>query len=159
MMSPLLRVTGCCYLSSENLRLQGSTKLLPRFVGPFQNTKVVGKLVYRLEIPLHMCIYPVLHVSLLKPHRAGDRSQPTPKAMMVNEEEEFKVDSILLHRAAGKKSLQFLVRWKGYDASFDTWEPQSNLAHAGDTLAEYWRTHGAKPVFAPDRVKLLWLDM
>ena len=66
--------------------------------------------------------------------------------MMVDEKEEFEVDSILLHRAANKKSLLFLVRWKGYDAFFDTWEPQSNLAHSGDTLAEYWRTQGAKPV-------------
>ena len=133
-------------LSTENLRLQGSRKLLPRFVGPFTVTKVVGKHAYQLELPPHMRIHSVMHVSLLKPYKAGDRSQPPPKAMMVDEDEEFEVDSILLHRNAGKKDLEFLVRWRGYDASFDTWEPQRNLAHAGDMLMEYWRNQGATPV-------------
>ena len=66
--------------------------------------------------------------------------------MMVDEEEEFEVDSILLHRTSGKKALEFLVWWKGYDASFDTWEPQGNLALAGDKLSECWHNQGAKPV-------------
>ena len=132
-------------LSTANLRLQGSRKLLPRFVGPFSITKVVGKHAYQLELPTHMRIHSVMHVSLLKPYKAG-QSQPPPKAMMVDGDEEFEVDSILLHRNAGRRNLEFLIRWKGYDASFDTWEPQSNLAHAGDVLMEYWRTRGAKPV-------------
>ena len=89
-----------------------------------------------------------MRVSLLKPYKAGDNPQPPPKAMMVDGDEEFEVDSILLHRNAGRRNVEFLIRWKGYDASFDTWEPQSNcnLAHAGDVLMEYWRTQGAKPV-------------
>ena len=133
-------------LSTANLRLQGSRKLLPRFVGPFSIIKVVGKHAYQLELPTHMRIHSVMHVSLLKPYKAGNHAQPPPKAMMVDGDEEFEVDSILLHRNAGRRNLEFLIRWKGYDASFDTWEPQSNLAHAGDVLMEYWRTQGAKPV-------------
>ena len=133
-------------LSTENLWAQGNRKLLPRFVGIFTITKIVGKHAYRLEMPPHIRIHSVMHVSLRKAYQAGTCSQPPPRAMMVDEDEEFEFESILLHRAAGKKSLQTLVRWKGYDASFDTWEAQSNLAHAGDTLAEYWRTQGAKPV-------------
>ena len=43
-------------LSTENLRLQGSRKLLPRFVGPFLITKVVGKHAYRLHSPSDACV-------------------------------------------------------------------------------------------------------
>ena len=134
------------WLSTANLRLQGTRKFLPRFVGPYTVSAAVGKQAYRLDLPAHMRIHPVMHVSLLKRHKAGDRTQPPLKTMMVNDDEEFEVDCILLHRTSGKKTLEFLVRWKGYDASFDTWEPQDNLAHAGETLSGYWRNQGAKPV-------------
>ena len=61
-------------LSTEYLRLQGSRKLLPRFVGSFLITKIVGKHAYWLELPPHMRIHPVMHVSLHQPHRAGQQS-------------------------------------------------------------------------------------
>ena len=32
-----------------------------------------------------------------------------------------------------------MVRWKGFDASEDTWEPAGNLGNAEETLAEYLR--------------------
>ena len=101
-MSPFILVL----LSTKSLRLQGSKKLLPRFVGPFTVTAVVGKHAYRLALPPHTRIHSEMHVSLLKPFRASDRSQPPPTIMMIDEHEDFEVDSILLHRNSGKKSLE-----------------------------------------------------
>lgn len=45
-----------------------------------------------------------------------------------SEEEEagFEVEKLLKHRKKGK-TLEFLVRWKGFEAKDDTWEPESNL--------------------------------
>ena len=139
------KVGAMVLLSTQNLRLQGSRKLLPRFIGPFAITALVGKHAYRLDLPPHMHIHKVMHVSLLKPFKTSDRSQPLPSAMMVDADEEFEVESILLHRPTGRSQLEFLVRWKGYDVAFDTWEPQSNLTHAGDALSEYWRSNAALP--------------
>ena len=42
-------------------------KLSPRFVGPFEVLKPVGKVAYELALPPHMHhIYNVFHVSMLK---------------------------------------------------------------------------------------------
>ena len=104
-------------LSTQNLRLQGSRKLLPRFIGPFAIKALVGKHAYRLDLPPHMHIHDVMHVSLLKPFKPSERSQPLPAALMVDADEEFEVETILLHRPAGRSQLEFLVRWRGYDAT------------------------------------------
>jgi hypothetical protein len=52
------------------------------------------------------------------------------------------VACILKHRLARGKNLEYLIRWKGYDVSDDTWEPEKNLQGAPDILAEYKRVHG-----------------
>jgi transposase InsO family protein len=49
-------------------------------------------------------------------------------------DDEFIVDHILDHRRHGR-GLQYLVRWAGFDASHDSWEPARNI-HP-DLLAEY----------------------
>ena len=48
-------------LSTTNLRLKvpGSGKLLPRFVGPFPVEKLVGKAAYKLTLPPSMTVHPV----------------------------------------------------------------------------------------------------
>jgi hypothetical protein len=42
---------------------------------------------------------------------------------------EFEVEAILDHRGnpRRKSSMEFLVRWKGYDSADDTWEPWTNV--------------------------------
>jgi chromobox protein 1 len=52
------------------------------------------------------------------------------------------VDTILRHRVSRGKKLEFLIRWKNYDPSDDTWEPEANLAGAQDLLREYKAVHG-----------------
>ena len=42
-------------------------KLHPRYVGPFEVMKKVGKVAYELALPSYMCnVHNVLHVSMLK---------------------------------------------------------------------------------------------
>jgi hypothetical protein len=55
---------------------------------------------------------------------------------------EFHIESILEHRGMPKKrkTFEFLVRWTGYDPSYDTWEPWDNLKQTAP-LISYLKKH------------------
>ena len=52
-------------------------------------------------------------------------------------EAEYKVEAILAHRRAGRRAggtMEFLIRWKGYDPLEDSWEPAGGLGNAQELL-------------------------
>ena len=51
------------------------------------------------------------------------------------------VENILRHRRKGK-GYSYLIRWKGYTANDDSWEPEKNLEHAEEVLENYKERHG-----------------
>jgi hypothetical protein len=51
------------------------------------------------------------------------------------EEEEYEVEDIIDHKTVRGK-LQYLIRWKGYDADNDTWEPESTV-NCPEIIARY----------------------
>lgn len=60
---------------------------------------------------------------------------------MASEEEyvEYEVEDIIRHKYA-KSSFLFLIRWKNYDETFDTWESEENLS-CPKVLARYMKEH------------------
>ena len=63
----------------KNLKLPGSRKLYPRWVGPFKVLQRVGAAAYKLNLAgrfsqLHLAF----HVSYLKPHVPGGTSGTPP---------------------------------------------------------------------------------
>ena len=53
---------------------------------------------------------------------------------------EYEVEAILAHRRAGRRAggaMEYLIRWKGYDPSEDSWEPAGGLGNAKESLKEY----------------------
>jgi hypothetical protein len=72
------------------------------------------------------------HVKLLQPFRHDERTV-SPEDVAQTDYNLFAVEEILKHRWTPGKNrtkrwLQFLVKWKGYDASDSTWEPWENVA-------------------------------
>ena len=65
-----------------------------------------------------------------------------PVEVAQQNEQEFMVRDIIAHRVDHHKrsSVEFLVRWTGYDASSNSWEPYKALMHV-DKLHEYLREH------------------
>jgi hypothetical protein len=42
--------------------------LIPKYDGPFEIVKRVGKVAYQLKLPERLKVHPTFHMSLLKPH-------------------------------------------------------------------------------------------
>ena len=59
--------------------------------------------------------------------------------------EEFDVEAILDHRykrRLGKQTLEYLVKWVGYDQAECTWEPEGHLSNAPEILNRYRQRQG-----------------
>ncbi|KXN92846.1 hypothetical protein AN958_06843 [Leucoagaricus sp. SymC.cos] len=49
---------------------------------------------------------------------------------------EYKVEKIIKHKGT-PQGMKYLIRWKGYFPSDDTWEWEDNLEYSGELLREY----------------------
>src|SRR4051794_30473649 len=132
-------------LSTKNLKLAAlalspSRKFLPRFVGPFTITVKISAVAYKLDLPATMRIHSTFHISLLKPYIASNTfPRPTPPHPdIIDDVEEYEVERIIVERKRYNHS-EFLVKWKGYPDSDNTWEPRQNLDNVTEAL-EHFRT-------------------
>ena len=100
-----------------SLRVTGSGKLKPLFVGPYRVTGTVGENAYHLDLPASFTrIHPVFNVSQLKRYRGS--VIPPPDPVEIDGLVEYKVDKIIAHQRTGRrKRLEFLVSFVGYDAA------------------------------------------
>ncbi|CAI5979105.1 unnamed protein product [Closterium sp. NIES-64] len=106
-------------LDSRNLRLPQDSKLCPRFIGPFVIERTLGH----------------------------DRT-PLPVAVETDEPD-YQIQRILRHRRrlqGGVSFIDFLVRWRGYDAADDSWDPSSSLSPDNACLQAYLQSAGATDV-------------
>src|SRR5579863_6168227 len=133
------------WLEAKNLPLpHGTIKLAPKCHGPFQITRVISPVAYQLELPHQWNIHPVFHASLLTPYIETDSHGPNysrPPPDLITGEAEYEVEQIRNHRCHGqRKQLQYLLKWKGYPESDNTWEPADQV-HAPDLVKAYHQRH------------------
>jgi hypothetical protein len=96
-----------------------------------------------------MRIHPVFHNSLLKPYKETKEHGPNFVCLLPEivdrEEGYYEVKMILMERPTRNwKSTQYLVKWKGYSTSKNSWLSVKELIHAKETLKK-WETHTIKP--------------
>jgi len=73
----------------------------------------------------------------------GRKPQAPPPSIVVDGEEEWKVEEILDSRWHRRK-FQFLVKWKGFSREHNSWEAASDVKVL-DLVAEYYWKHPATP--------------
>lgn len=115
-------------------------KLSPRFYGPFQVIKKVGKVTYQLNLPPHSKLHPIFHLSLLKkklgieavvhqtlpPVNSDGVIEPQPSAILDKRLVKYK----------GRPVTQALVQWTNSFPEDATWE-------------FYHELHSKFPIFQP----------
>jgi len=129
------------WLEGKNLRLPyQATKLAPKRYGPFKIIKEISPVAYQLALPLMWKIHNVFHASLLSPYRETTTYGPNfsrPPPDLINDEEQYEVEQIRNHQHFGhNRTLQYLIYWKGYPDSDDTWESAADT-HTPDLVKAY----------------------
>ncbi len=129
------------WLDMTHLKLpHQKAKLTPRRLGPFKITKEISPVAYQLALPANWRIHDMFHTSLLNPYHETNAHGPNftrPPPDLIEGEEEFEVERIVSHRTFGRsKHLQYLIKWKGYPESDNSWEPADQV-HAPDLIKSY----------------------
>lgn len=134
---PQLKEGGKAYLLRKNIKTKRpSDKLDHTKLGPFRITKVISPVNYELALPKGMRIHNRFHVSLLEP--APDNAKLQQQCETEETEPEYEVEKILQVRKKGRLR-EYLIKWKGYEDSENTWEPETHLRHCQEKKKEFDR--------------------
>ena len=142
--SPSYQIGDKVWLDIKDINTtRPSKKLDVKRTGPFEIVKEVSPVAFELKLPLSWKIHPVFHVSKLRPciediglhpEQVDDNLRPPPD--VIDKFEEYEVERIIDHHGS-KRRRQYLVKWKGYPDSENTWEPKSNLKHTKEPILQY----------------------
>jgi len=133
------------WLEGRNLTIAGNRKLSPKWYGPFKVSQKISPVAMRLDLPQLMKIHNVFHTDLLLPYKEMEQygmpfTWPPP---IIDSKEEYEIENILDARHYGRRQkLQYLVHWKGYPHSNNSWIDHKDL-HAPDVLADFMLTNSA----------------
>ncbi|KXN82050.1 hypothetical protein AN958_03268 [Leucoagaricus sp. SymC.cos] len=76
---------------------------------------------------------------LLTPYKKTSQYGPNffdPPPDLIDGFKEYKVEKIIKHKGT-PQGMKYLIRWKGYSPSDDTWEWEDDLEYSGELLREY----------------------
>jgi hypothetical protein len=144
-----IKVGSKVYLDGAHLKVVDTTGKLgarktldERRLGPYEVTEVLGNgTAFRLKLPAHQKFHDVQSISKLEIVR---ESREFPDAhvdnpflpVIIMDQEEYEIELILRHKTVRGKRL-FLVKYLGYDSSFNEWKHRSELSNATELVQQY----------------------
>jgi hypothetical protein len=145
------KVGDYVWLSGEDIDLKlSSEKLGDRQLGPFEILEKIGPLDYRLDLPDGMSqIHPVFHVDKLYPFGGNEVNglfpeEPEPIYLEGVDTPEYEVGEILDSRIRWRR-MEYLVKWKGYDESHNSWEVVTNLGKIKTMIKAFHKKNPKAP--------------
>ena len=101
-------------------------KLTIKFYGPYRILERIGHVAYKLQLPHHVGIHPVFHVSQLKKH-LGTHAIPSADLPLVGPDGKIKTEplAVLETRSLPRNGVlvtQWLVEWENLKPDEATWE-------------------------------------
>jgi hypothetical protein len=142
------------WLNSTNIATSRPSKKLDwKRLGPFKVLKRIGLQAYQLELPITMRnIHDTFHVSLLEPYKTTPIPPhgipPPPPPLYIKDDQEFYEIEAILDSRRVKNRLQYLIKWKGYPDSDNSWVPLANIP-ARALVREFHRRNPMKPGSRP----------
>ena len=106
---------------------------MPRYIGPFEILKRVGKVAYQLDLPPIMSrIHNVFHVSILKkyhpdPSHVIQLVEVEVDESLTYEERPIKILDREIKELRNKKIALVKVLWKNHDVEEATWEVEKDM--------------------------------
>ena len=118
-----MKVGDNVWLENKNIHSnKPSKKLNNKKYGPFRISKDIRLKAFELELPEGWMIHNVFNEDLLawcmKPKFKEQHMKLAPPPMIINEEEEYKVEEVRKYWKWGNE-VQYLVHWKGYRDEHD----------------------------------------
>ncbi|KAK9676740.1 hypothetical protein RND81_11G097100 [Saponaria officinalis] len=109
----------------QSVARRSNQKLAPKYFGPFSVEKRVGKVAYKLILPVESRIHPVFHVSQLRKHHGTP--PVTATVPEIDDNLMMKAEPLkLLERKMVKKGagygVHLLIQWANGDEADATWE-------------------------------------
>ncbi|XP_055800345.1 uncharacterized protein LOC129869741 [Solanum dulcamara] len=108
-------------------------KLSPRYIGPYQIVRKVGKVAYELDLPADLdAVHPVFHVSMLRKF-VGDPSRVFPvQDIQVTEELSYEEQTVAIldhqvRRLRTKDVASVKVLWCNNNREEMTWEAEEEM--------------------------------
>ena len=138
-----------------------TAKLAPRCYGPFPITCVISQTSYQFKLPPQWKIHNVFHATLLTHYKetalnGGHYQEPTLE--LINGQLEWEVERILRVRRRHNQ-LQYLVRWKGFSNTHNSWEPINHL-HTDQLIQDFYKSHpSAMGNPSPHTITIWWTIM
>jgi hypothetical protein len=127
------------YLLRKHIKTtRPSTKLDFKKLEPFKILKKVSSVNYRLHLPKNSRLHPVFHISLLEPAPGNTSIASNEELQPEIDPNVYWVERILDRKLVGRTE-HFLVKWKGYRDTDNTWEPERNINH--ELVAAFCRQH------------------
>lgn len=113
-------------------------------VGPFEVEAIIGTNAYRLKLPPHWRIWPVISSIYLdrapdNPDPFGrdrDIPQPVIEEGAAPSEDIWEVAAIIQKRKFRRKT-QYLIRWLGFGPEHDVWKDEDELFGCADLIRSY----------------------